>query len=380
MQRLKILHIIKSLGRGGAEMLLPETLKLHDPTSFEFHYIYFLPWKNQMVPAIEQAGGKVTCFSASNNIELLRKYNSVLRYCEEHQIDLVHCHLPWSGFLGRLVHKISDIPVLYTEHNIQERYHLATKTLNKLTFNSQTAALGVSRDVTRSIKENIHPKIPVNTLLNGVNTSRFKKDIDQGRIIRSKYQIPLDSIVVGNIAVFRKQKGLTDWVKAFKEITEKRKDVYGILVGAGPLEAEVKQQIKELGLSNNLKLAGLQTDTVSYFSAMDIFMMSSEFEGLPIALLEAMSMSCAVVSTKAGGVVEVIREPSDGLLSEVGDWSSLARQVLQLIKEPARREELQISARQRVVSDFSLNNMVDELEKVYQRVAIPSVVREKVNS
>ena len=73
MQKIKILHIIKSLGRGGAEMLLPETLKIHDKTKFEFHTIYFLPWKNQMVEAIENAGGKVTCFSASNNIKWMQQ-------------------------------------------------------------------------------------------------------------------------------------------------------------------------------------------------------------------------------------------------------------------------------------------------------------------
>ncbi len=62
MTKIKVFHIIKSLGRGGAEMLLPETLKKHDRDGFEFHYIYFLPWKNQMVQAIEEAGGKVRVF------------------------------------------------------------------------------------------------------------------------------------------------------------------------------------------------------------------------------------------------------------------------------------------------------------------------------
>ena len=65
MEKIKILHIIKSLGRGGAEMLLPETLKEHNKDKFEFHYIYFLPWKNQMVEAIEKSGGKETNFGYS---------------------------------------------------------------------------------------------------------------------------------------------------------------------------------------------------------------------------------------------------------------------------------------------------------------------------
>ncbi|UJH91320.1 hypothetical protein LZ575_00505 [Antarcticibacterium sp. 1MA-6-2] len=109
MQRIKLLHIIKSLGRGGAEMLLPETLKLHNQERFDFHYIFFLPWKDQMVKEIQRAGGKVHCFPASNNIKLLARYKDVVKYCRDEQIDLIHCHLPWSGFLGRIVHKKTKI-------------------------------------------------------------------------------------------------------------------------------------------------------------------------------------------------------------------------------------------------------------------------------
>lgn len=67
-------------------MLLPETLKVHDTEAFEFHYIYFLPWKNQMVSALEEAGGKVTCLPAKNNVQLLLQYPKIIAYCRTHQI------------------------------------------------------------------------------------------------------------------------------------------------------------------------------------------------------------------------------------------------------------------------------------------------------
>lgn len=365
MDKLKILHIIKSLGRGGAEVLLPETLKLHDQSKFEFHYIYFLPWKDQMVRAIQNAGGTINCFSAKNNLEMLQQYKKVIAYSEENEIDLIHCHLPWSGFLGRIIYRKINIPLIYTEHNIQERYHIATKWLNKLTFNSQSLAIGVSKDVTRSIKENIDPDIPVRTVLNGVNTAEFKRVPHEGEKIRKQHDIPLDSIVIGNIAVFREQKALLNWVRAFKKVHEKHPGIYGILVGAGPQEEEIRNLLNELNLSQYVKLPGLQTNTVSYFSAMDIFMMSSAFEGLPIALLEAMSMNCAVVSTKAGGVVEVVRDNQDGLLCEVGDWERLANKANNLIDDNEKRQQLQMAARERVVREFSLTAMVGKLEEIY---------------
>ena len=78
-RKIRVLHIIKSLGRGGAEMLLPETLKLHDRERFEFHYIYFLPWKDQMVKEIENFGGKVTNFPSNNNLKLLGQYKKMIK-------------------------------------------------------------------------------------------------------------------------------------------------------------------------------------------------------------------------------------------------------------------------------------------------------------
>ena len=367
MPKTRILHIIKSLGRGGAEMLLPETLQLHNKEKFDFHYIFFLPWKDQMVETIQKAGGKVTCFEAKNNIRLILQVKNVIKYCKDHEIDLIHCHLPWAGFLGRLVHKKTGIPVLYTEHNMQERYHIATKTINKLTFNSQTLALGVSEDVTNSIKTNINPSVPVKTLLNGVNTQSFQRtDSDQ---IRKELGIPSQAIVIGNVAVFRFQKRLVEWLQAFKSIKEKNPTVYGIIVGAGPLEDEIKAELKRLKLETSVFFPGLKTQVRPYFEAMDIFMMSSEFEGLPIALLEAMSMECAVVATNAGGIKETIRNGVDGLTCEVDNWEELSSLCESLIDDPQRLKELKKAARERVLESFSLQRMVGSLEKFYEDYA-----------
>lgn len=365
MHKIKVLHIIKSLGRGGAEVLLPETLKLHRQEIFEFHYLYFLPWKNQMVIEIEEAGGVVRNFPAQNNFQMLLKRDEVITYVRKHKIDLIHCHLPWSGFLGRRIFSEIDIPVIYTEHNIQEHYHWVTKMINKYSFNFQSLAIGVSKDVSRSIKQNINPDIPVATVLNGVNTGFYIRSVEKGNTIREELGIPKRATVIGNIAVFREQKALLDWVRAFQIVHQQDPQVHGILVGAGPQEAEIKNLIQELGLMSNIKMPGLQTDTIKYFSAMDIFMMSSRFEGLPIALLEAMSMNCAIVATRAGGVVEVVEDHKSGLLCDVGDWEQLGKLCLQVINDNEIKLSLQQDARQRVVEKFSLSAMVGKLEEIY---------------
>ena len=366
MKKIKILHIIKSLGRGGAEMLLPETLKEHNQDQFEFHYIYFLPWKNQLVETIENAGGKVTCLSANNNIQLLLKFSQIIKYCKDNNIQLIHAHLPWAGFVSRLVHKITKIPVIYSEHNLQERYHFITKFINKWSFNSQTLAIGVSEDVTQSILKNIQPTAVTKTVLNGVNTQTFTRlNPEERKSIRNQFGIPDGAIVVGTVAVFRFQKRLDKWLEIMKECTDKNPNIYGIIIGAGILEPQLKEKHTSLNLESKVFFAGLQTKVKPYYEAMDIFMMSSSFEGLPIALLEAMSMECAMVTTNAGGIKEVIRQEEDGLMVDVDHWQDLAKSVLELAEKPEKRALLQSKARQRVEKSFSIGTMVGQLEAIY---------------
>src|SRR5688500_15518525 len=141
MKKIRVLHIIKSLGRGGAEMLLPETLKLHNKDDFEFSYIYFLPWKDQMVESIRANGGVVHCLSARNNFLIMLRLFSVIRIARQMDVHLIHAHLPWAGILARLVYKFTNIPVIYTEHNKQERYHFLTRMMNLFTMNWQRCVI-----------------------------------------------------------------------------------------------------------------------------------------------------------------------------------------------------------------------------------------------
>lgn len=367
MSKIQVLHIIKSLGRGGAEMLLPETLRLHDQNRFEFHFVYFLPWKNQLVSNIEENGGKVICFAAKNNLQLIAKQSQVVNYCKENHIDLIHCHLPWAGFLGRLVHYRTKIPMVYTEHNMQERYHPITKVLNSKTFNSQSLAIGVSEDVSSSIKKNINPGIPVKTILNGVNTVKYARNVEDDSV-RKEYQIPDDAFVVGLVSVFRFQKRIKEWLQIFKQFQNHNENVYGLIVGAGPLEDEIKTELKNLNLEDSIIMPGLQENTKPFFNAMDVFMMSSSFEGLPIALLEAMSMQCAIVTTNAGGIKEVIRDDVDGMLVDVQNWSALSEKLSILKNDGKYLNKFQIAARERVVQGFSLKVMVENLESEYLKL------------
>jgi glycosyltransferase involved in cell wall biosynthesis len=363
--KIRVLHIIKSLGRGGAEMLLPETLRLHDQKKFEFHYIYFLPWKNQMADEIQKHGGILTCMPAHNNIQLILKVWSIVQYVRDHKIQLIHAHLPWAGVVARMVGKMTSVKVIYTEHNKQERYHFATRLMNLATMNWLSRIIAVSHDVQESIqkhKKNLRPTLQV--LLNGVNTFNFSPGLFSGEEIKKKFAIAPEAPVIGTVAVFRFQKRLDLWLEIAREISKKIPEAHFIIVGDGPLKNELLKKAESLSMEQ-IHFAGLQTDVRPYLAAMDIYMMTSIFEGLPVALLEAMACGCTPVSTDAGGIKEVITHGTDGLLCSVNEPMVLVEYAIDLLHNDVKCKRLGDTARRKIEDSFSLSKMVNELEVVY---------------
>jgi glycosyltransferase involved in cell wall biosynthesis len=227
-------------------------------------------------------------------------------------------------------------------------------------------AIAVSQDVSQSILKNINPTISCKTILNGVNIHSFQRNNPaEGNAIRKQYAIPEDGILVGTVAVFRFQKRLDKWLEIMKVTIDKNPNIFGIIVGAGILEPEIYAKHKELNLEGKVFFSGIQTNVKPYYEAMDIFMMSSSFEGLPIALLEAMSMGCATVTTDAGGVKEVLKNNENGIMVAVDDWKKLSNSIVILAESPEKLAYFQAEARKRVVANFSIGTMVVGLEKLY---------------
>jgi L-malate glycosyltransferase len=320
---LRVFHLIKGLGRGGAEMLLTDGPGASDPAEFGYGFGYFLPHKDALVADLRRQFGHVQCFPATGALGMLTQVRTLARHLKDWQADIVHCHLPLAGVIGRLAGAIAHVPVIYTEHNVQERYHPATRLAAKSTWRLQREVIAVSADVKSSISRRFGEGVPVRVVRNGVSLERFSPTTGAGHALRAQLGIAADAVVVGTVAVFRKQKRLDLWLEVANAVLKVHPQVRFLLVGDGPLRAQVEDQVRQLGLSGKVLLPGLQSDVIPYLAAMDVYFMSSDFEGVPIALLEAMSMELPPVVTDAGGIPEVIEADLSGFVLPRGDAPGL---------------------------------------------------------
>ncbi|WP_377066591.1 glycosyltransferase [Negadavirga shengliensis] len=371
--KTRILHLIKSLGRGGAEKLLPETAALHSD-GFEFFCMYFYHRESNVVGELEAAGVHVV-YVPSGNLGLLWQVKKVKEFILQHDIDLVHSHLPWAGILGRLVRRKTGIPLIYTEHNTWERYNRISYWGNRLTFKLQDAAVFVSNEVALSTRLNLFfapltvpPPLLLKTIPNGVNTEKFKKDLMARTRVRRELGIAEQAIVVGKVAVFRSQKRLWLWVEQALEILRHHPETHFLLVGEGEWKQRIERQIEDSGQAARFHLIGMQREIVPFLSAMDIYMSSSAYEGLPVAMLEAMSCGLPVVATRAGGIGEVVRHGMEGYLCEIENHRELAPLVLDLVRDKEKRRAFGEASRKRVEVHFSLEKMVQAIEGLYGQV------------
>ncbi|MCA9571703.1 MAG: glycosyltransferase, partial [Myxococcales bacterium] len=278
------------------------------------------------------------------------------------------CHMPLAGVVGRLVGRITGIPVVYTEHNLQPRYHKATFLANKATWGMQRRVVACSEDVARSIHEHIGHHVPVQVVQNGVATERFRKDPDAGAAVRASLGVPEDARVMSTVAVFRTQKRLTTWLEVARAVLDADDRAHFFLVGDGPLRAEVEAAVDALDLRGRVHLPGLLEDVRPWLSASDVYVMSSEFEGLPVALLEAMSCELPAVTTDVGGINEVVRTGTEGTLVHRDRPLDLAPAVLELFADDGLRASRAAAARARVVEGFGMGRMMGELEAIYREV------------
>ena len=368
MKPTRVLWLIKGLGLGGAEKLLVLATPYLDRTRFQYEVAYFLPWKSAVVPDLEQAGLPVTCLNHTHPLDL-RVVGGLARFLRERRIDLVHAHLPYAGVVGRLAARLVGAAAVYTEHNVQERFHALSRLANQATARLCDRIIAVSDEVSASLRSSplLHG-IPVRTVPNGVDVPSLQREAAESDGVRGEFGIAPDQPIVGVVNVFRPQKRLDLWIRVARRIADGEPAAAFLVVGDGQHRQDLVALARRMGLEGQMHFPGLRRDAPRLMAAFDVFMLSSIYEGLPVAVLEAMALARPIVAMRVGGLPGVVQDGRHGYLVDPDDPEALADRVLHLLRNPSIRRAMGEAARARVQEAYSIEQMVRATEDVYVEV------------
>jgi glycosyltransferase involved in cell wall biosynthesis len=364
-----VLWLIKGLGPGGAERLVADVVPRLDRGRFEPQVAYLLPWKDHLVAPLRDAGIPVHCLDVKRHTDL--RWTGRLRAMLDGRFDLVHAHLPFAGIgARRAAHRIPAQrrpAVVYTEHNQWARYRLPTRWANARTFAMNDAVIAVSE----SVREGMDAKggramPPVHVIENGVDADALRAQAMTPRAAREALGLPLDRFVVGTVGGITPKKGHVHLVRAAREVLERYPKTVFAFVGLEAVAEPVREEIARLGLTGSVRLLGVREDASKTMPAFDVFCLPSLFEGLPIALLEALSVGVPSVASAVGGVPGVLQH-GGGTLVPPGDEPALAAALIGLIEGDGLRERLAWEG-PGVAERFGLDRSVREIEAVYDEV------------
>ncbi len=361
VDRVRILVLIKGLGIGGAERLISDGAEHWDRLRFDYRVAYVLPWKDQLVAPLRELGIAVDCLGSDRGMgpSALRKLRALSR---EWRPSLVHAHLPSAGILSRFSGRTR---VVYTEHNIASSYRQPTQTVNKLTYGRNSAVIAVSEAVAESLKG--YPGPTPRVIPNGIT---FEVTPGEVAAVRDELGIRPDQKLVVHVGNIRPHKGHENLIAATTRIVAKDPNVLVVSVGAekhdGDL-ARVRHSAAAAGVSDHVRFMGRREEARAFLAAADVVANPADFEGLPLAVLEALSLSKPVVATSVGGVPTVVVDGVTGRLVPPHDPEALAEGILEALTSPAAAQWGEAGA-ELVSRNHGIAQMISEYEKVYEEV------------
>jgi glycosyltransferase involved in cell wall biosynthesis len=203
-------------------------------------------------------------------------------------------------------------------------------------------------------------------IANGIDTQRFSLDLDARRRVRAELGIPEQAWVVGTVGRLAPEKNQGLLIDAMSPMLDPRRHL--VIVGEGPERPELERRAQATMRPELVHLTGARRDISSLLSAFDVFALTSQSEGLPLVLLEAMAMGLPVVSTAVGGIFDLVEPGVTGFLVKPGDTTALMTQLIELSTRPQSALDIANTARRRVLDRYSAEQMASDYEALYFRV------------
>lgn len=374
---MRVLHILEATGGGAARHVLDLCAGLAR-RGVEVHLAYSSSRMDRIfqegLSALSQSGVALLEVPMRRSLHPndLRALNLIRRYLwSQASIDLIHGHSSKGGGLARLLRLGTKAKVVYTPHtfvtlftNIKpfERfsYGLAEKSLSLLT----EALIAVSENEAREAYRLGFSQRKIHIIPNGISLTFSAGQNSQS--LREAWGLPKPAKVVGFVGRFVPEKNLLLLLEAFAKISTKHSDARLVMIGDGPLKPLLLQRCEILGLGERVIWPGFM-DGRQAMRAFDIFALSSDYEGFPYVLLEAMAEGLPLVATRVGGTELAIREGENGFVVPIGDIQGFAQSLDLLLSDTALRRRMGENSRI-WVQQFTVDKMVEATLALYKEL------------
>lgn len=382
---LRVLHIIETLGRGGAEGLLHTNLSRLDHGRFGgivcHLYDRDLHWRQPIV----DLGYPVHSLHMTSIYDIAQGLARLLRLLNHEPVDIIHTHLYGANLIGRIAGRLTHHQVVSSLHNpdydpilLRNNPSLSPSKLGFIRFLDRLTCwiakpdfLAVSEFVKDSATRYLRlPPNRIRVILNPIDVDYFDPTIPNAEHLRGELNIrPKDNVLVC-IARYDPQKGLRYLIEAIALLEEQFSNFTAIFIGGGSESARLSyEQIAcRFGIASRCRFLGAQRDVRPYLKLCDIFVLPSLFEGLGIALVEAMSMKVPCVATRVSAIPEVVDDGHSGLLVTPADPLALAQAIGRLLSDPALRIRMGEEGRRIALERFNINQNIHQLETLYEQV------------
>lgn len=290
------------------------------------------------------------------------------------RIEIVHAHQYTPFFYSALARLLGGwrTKLIFTEHGRHYPDHVSPlrRFVNRHVFSRFpdriNAVCQFSADALREIDG--FQRRPIQVIYNGVDPTEFRPAADRPAL-RRELGLSTDRRYVVTVARFHPIKDHRTLLEAFSRVARHLPDVDLVLVGDGPLRADLETQTRELGLIDRVQFWGVRRDVARILQAADLFVLPSISEAASLTLLEAMACGCPVVVTDVGGNPEIVRQGIDGLRVPRGDAAAMAAAIGRLAAAPEQRAEFGDSARQRVCETFDQAVAIQKFLHLFEDLA-----------
>jgi glycosyltransferase involved in cell wall biosynthesis len=371
---LRVAHLIHTMAHGGVETALINWFRTFDPRKVEARLLCFANpggTERPFVEAAARAGLRVDTIPWARHKPVWRAARATAAWLREHRIELLHCHNTYANVVGLVAARLTPVRTLTTVY-VWSGYGVKRRMLQWIDerllgrFDQVTAHCEAARQAT--VERGI-PAGDVQLLTCGFADRVAALSATERAAGRAAMGLGPGDVALIKVARFWPEKRHDVMLHAFRALLQRAPHARLWIPGVGPEEERVRALAGELGVAARCDFLGFRTDLPELLALADIQVHSSDEEGVPLAILSGMAAGKPIVSTRVGGIAEVIQDGVSGVLVPPGEPEALADEVWRLMQDPERQCALGAAARRFIETDYSLEAATSRVERLYADVA-----------